>query len=60
MKPARYRAMLSLGRYEMRVIWNWPVIALSWLLTRYEGEWFLRVRLGPMKIEMLTDGWYMT
>ena len=58
MKPARYRAMLSLGRYEVRVIWNGPVIALSWLLTRHRGEWFLRMRVGPFKIEALTEHWH--
>lgn len=47
------------GRYEFRVIWNWPTFALwSWLLCRYRPEddpraFFLRWRVGPWKIEVV-------
>lgn len=46
------------GKYEVRLIWNWPVFTFTYLRAVFRPEddpraWYLRWRVGPYKIEVI-------
>lgn len=45
------------GPYTVAVVWNWPVMALTygrWVYAPGDDDraWFARARVGPVKIEV--------
>lgn len=53
----------TIGRTELRWTWNAPVVALTYGRWRFRAEddpdrvWFVRCRLGPIKIEAVRYRW---